>query len=215
MFKDYSRFYDLIYAKKPYKKEADFVYKWANKPKTILELGGGTGKHAQYWVKKARVWCVEQSKEMQTSYPGAPFIGDITTFDYSKLPKMDAIFAMFNVVGYADPICYLERLPLKKGGYFIFDCWDSSVVEEEPPEYNGRTFGDITRVVYPTIKNYFPYQRLEITIAQNNKPLFSEIHIVRSYYMDEIEALAKCCGYKIDGIKNEKGWVTWVKLKKI
>jgi len=215
MFKEYAKYYDLIYADKPYKEEADFVYKWAGNPKTILELGGGTGKHAKHWIKKAHVEGVEQSWRMCQGSPCVMHIGDIRYFDYYTLKKFDAVFAMFNVVGYADLIYYLERLPLKKGGYFIFDCWDSSVVESQPPEYYTSNFGSIDRVVNPTIKDYFPYQRLEITIVKDHKPLFSEIHIVRSYYLDEITTLAKCCGYELVEFKNKPGWVTWIKLRKM
>ena len=52
LFNHYAKYYNLIYQTKDYKKEADFVYNWANKPKTILELGCGTGKHIYYLAPK-------------------------------------------------------------------------------------------------------------------------------------------------------------------
>ena len=214
-FREYAKFYDIIYKDKLYKKEANMVYKWANKPKKILELGGGTGRHAKYWVKKAQVINIEKSWDMgyhnnicQTNF------GDIKEYNYSQMNKVDAIFAMFNVVGYADLIYYMDKLPLKKGGYFIFDCWDGGVIEEAPPEYNCRTFGDIDRIVVPVI-NYPPFVKLQITIVKNHKPLFTEDHIIRSYYISDIKNLCKAFGYKLVATKNDEGWAMWVKLKKL
>lgn len=42
-FKDYAKYYDLIYKDKDYEKEVDFIENifWKNKPKKILEVGCG------------------------------------------------------------------------------------------------------------------------------------------------------------------------------
>jgi len=216
MFSQYAKFYNLVYQDKKYKKEADFVYNWAGKPKTILELGGGTGNHARYWIKKADVRCIEMSEEMAYNYPDLAMIGDIRDFNYDTLDKVDACFAMFNVVGYADPIYYLHKLPIKKNGCFIFDCWDSAVVKDYPAYSSDKPLknGLIRRVV-PLLTDYEPYIKLGISIIDKGKILFTEEHIVRSYYRDEIQMLAGHCGYKIEDIKNEPGWVTWVKLVRV
>lgn len=214
IFSEYAKFYDLIYKDKPYKKEANFVYKWANKPKTILELGGGTGKHAKYWKNKAQVESIEQSKEMAYLNDCVSYISDIRTFNYYTLPKVDAVFAMFNVVGYADLIYYMNKLPIKKGGYFIFDCWDGGMIETEPPTYNCKTFGNIDRLIVPIITKYSPYLKLQITIVKDNKPILTEDHIVRSYFQDEIEELCRVGNFELWEKKDEKGWTSWYKLKK-
>ena len=217
MFKEYASYYDLIYKDKPYKKEANFVFKWANQPRSILELGGGTCKHAKHWKAKD-IYVVDKSSEMmlEAGKLGVNYyIADIREYDFAEIPKVNAVFAMFNVVGYADPIYYMDRLPLKKGGFFIFDCWDSAVIEEEPPEYNCKTYGDIDRIIVPTIINYSPYIKLQITIVKDHKPLFTEDHIVRSYWRNEIETLCEAFNYKLVDFKNDKGWVTWCKLRRL
>ena len=50
-FKLYSQYYDLLYQDKDYEKEAlyvhDLIQTYVPQAKNILELGSGTGKHAQ------------------------------------------------------------------------------------------------------------------------------------------------------------------------
>lgn len=52
-FKNYARYYDLLYKDKDYGKECKYIINKINKwrgicqVKTILELGCGTGKHAK------------------------------------------------------------------------------------------------------------------------------------------------------------------------
>jgi len=215
-FGKYAQFYNKIYKNKNYKKEADMVYKWANQPRSILELGGGTGRHAQYW-NKSKVTIIEKSLDMISEVkPFSPtfLIGDIRTFDYSELPKVDAVFAMFNVVGYADLIYYMDKLPLKEDGYFIFDCWDCGTTLIQPPTIKETTFGDIRRTVTPLAVDYAPYLRFKITIHKNNKLVSTEDHIVRSYHWGEIESLCSAFGYKIVDIKRKGDWVWWYKLQK-
>ena len=58
-FGAYSKYYDLLYQDKDYAGEADYVYslltKYANTPRTVLELGCGTGKHAEQLAEKGLI----------------------------------------------------------------------------------------------------------------------------------------------------------------
>jgi ubiquinone/menaquinone biosynthesis C-methylase UbiE len=55
-FSEYSDYYDLYYARKDYAAEADFVLKLASrlgvKPQTLLDMGCGTGRHLEEFVKR-------------------------------------------------------------------------------------------------------------------------------------------------------------------
>jgi predicted TPR repeat methyltransferase len=69
-FKLYSKYYDLLYKDKDYKVESEYVLSVLNRFKSveinsIIELGCGSGGHAQYLAKKnLRVTGLDQSAEM-------------------------------------------------------------------------------------------------------------------------------------------------------
>ena len=56
VFSDYAHFYDLYYESKDYAGEVDFVLELAgrfgSKPKTILDMGCGTGRHIEEFIKR-------------------------------------------------------------------------------------------------------------------------------------------------------------------
>ena len=54
---NYSKVYDILYSKKNYKLEVNYIIKLLNKfklKKSILDLGCGTGKHLSYFINKYR-----------------------------------------------------------------------------------------------------------------------------------------------------------------
>ena len=66
-FKKSSRYYDIIYSSKNYKKEAEYILSFLNnsKKKQILDLGCGTGSHLKYFSKKFNSCTgIDMSKEM-------------------------------------------------------------------------------------------------------------------------------------------------------
>ena len=60
----YSKFYDLFNHDKPYKKEIEMIYKWAEYPKTIFDIGWGTANYWKYYPKKVQLLGIEKSKKM-------------------------------------------------------------------------------------------------------------------------------------------------------
>ena len=69
VFDLYGKYYNLIYKKKNYKREVDYIHKLINKfnynNKNILEFGSGTGGHANFFVDKGyTVHGIEKSKSM-------------------------------------------------------------------------------------------------------------------------------------------------------
>ena len=218
MFKDYAKYYNLLYQDKLYQKEAEFVYKWANKPKTILELGCGTGQHAKYWAKNAKVVGIDQSEEMlANAYQHSNIkyfvhsVENLNTFSYCP---SDCVVALFNVMGY----CLLEEclpyLPLKKGGYFIFDIWDASKFKKQPPQPKVKYFNYGYRVSIP--ERYSKrLLRIDFIIVEWKKIKVFERHWVQGYFHKDIQGLCKKYGYKIAGIKKTKTWTIWYKLAKI
>ena len=217
IFNDYAKFYDQIYADKDYKKEAEFVYKWAGKPKSILEIGCGTGKHYKYFPKKCSYTGIDTSQEMIDACPITTptkfFCYSIT--DWIKTTNginYDTVFALFNVVGYVDIEKFIENLPLKKGGYFIFDCWMMSGTE---PQTTRKNFGSLTKRVLPIYDGVSHYT-MEIILTEGNKILSDEIHTVRKYSEGEIEkGICRGYGYEVVDIKYDAGWTKYYKLRKL
>lgn len=217
IFKDYAHYYKLIYSNKPYQQEAEFVYKWANYPKTILELGIGTGGHAQYWCKKSKIRGIDSSLEMikrAYRHPNIKYLcSPIEILEKIRFPLVDCVYAMFNVMGY----CLLEQtlphLPLKPKGYFIFDIWDASKFKQYPPvpKVNYFPFGYRLAVPNQLTKRVL---RIDFVIVEQKEIKAFENHYVQGYFKKDIERLCKLHHYKIVGFKPTKTWTCWYKLQK-
>ena len=219
--KKYADNYDLIYADKPYQEEADFVFKWAKKPKIILSLGCGTGKHEQYWCRNCQVIGIAGSKEMLKrayQHPNIKYLNKQIGWKLTGLEGVDCIVAMFNVLGYVLLEDVIQYLPINKGGYFIFDVWDASKFKKSPPQLEIKRFGFRYRVAVPKqiserlIKiNYF------IVDEAPEKDVFEgfESHYVEGYFKKDIQDLCKKHGYRIVAIKPTDTWVIWYKLEKL
>ncbi|MFM6580781.1 MAG: class I SAM-dependent DNA methyltransferase, partial [Dolichospermum sp.] len=72
VFGNYSRYYDLLYQDKDYLAEAKFIHDLiqthAPSAKTILELGCGTGRHAELLANYGyQIHGVDRSLEMLNS----------------------------------------------------------------------------------------------------------------------------------------------------
>lgn len=216
IFKDYAKYYNFLYAAKPYKQEADFVYKWADEPKTILELGCGTGQHAKYWINKADIiYAVDSSQKMLNKAFKHPKIKymciPLQDLDYET--KFNCVFALFNVMGYALLEFSLGKIPIAKNGIFIFDIWDASKFKKYPPIPKVKHFGLGYRVAVP---EQISKRLLKINyiIVENKQVQAFEKHFVQGYFKQDIEQLCKLHNYKIIDIKPTKTWTVWYKLQK-
>jgi SAM-dependent methyltransferase len=156
IFGDYARYYDLLYKEKDYEGEAHFVNQLISlhlpRTKKILELGSGTGHHAQLLVEKGfQVHGVECSPEMlvqcHSRYDKLPpgiqeslsfTQGDLRTFNIDH--TFDAVISLFHVISYQvsneDLMAafHTARKHLKPGGIFVFDVWYGPAVLHTPPE---------------------------------------------------------------------------------
>jgi SAM-dependent methyltransferase len=174
VFQDYARYYDSLYGDKDYKAECDFLEEVFSKYATgkvasILDLGCGTGGHAQLLAQRGyRVTGIdrsdpmlEQARSKTAGLNPAPELasGDIRTIDLGK--TYDAVIAMFAVMGSMtsneDLIAAFKtaRRHLKLGGLFVFDAWSGLAVLTERPtdRYKIVERGDerIIRFVHPEL----------------------------------------------------------------
>lgn len=156
VFSGYAKYYDLLYRDKDYTGEAEFIRsllaEYAPDAKSVLELGCGTGGHAEQLARKGmRVHGVDLSEEMLrladdrlTRLPeelaGRLCFehGDIRSLDLAE--RFDAVLSLFHVISYQlgnEDLLAAFRVAkkhLQPDGVFIFDCWYGPGVLHEQPE---------------------------------------------------------------------------------
>ena len=145
VFNQYARYYDLLYRDKDYASEALFVLTLIREhcfgARHILELGCGTGVHAQHLAESgACVHGVDRStlmlEDAWNRHRGLPSklatrlafsLGDAREVRLGN--TFDAVISLFHVMSYQVldedilDIFATTKAHLKSGGVFIFDCW--------------------------------------------------------------------------------------------
>jgi SAM-dependent methyltransferase len=152
VFDAYAAYYDLLYQDKNYHKEAKYILRLLEEngisSGKILELGSGTGKHAEEFAKMGFVvHGIDLSPEMvqeanhrnNNNLEGQLFfeVGDVRDFEAGK--KFDAVISLFHVISYQIKNEDIQEMfktaakHLKQNGVFIFDFWYGPGVLTEPP----------------------------------------------------------------------------------
>lgn len=203
MFKDYAKYYDKINADKKYEQECKFIFKWANKPKSILDLGCGTASYWKYYPEGIFILGIEKSKEMRelSEHKNLILLGDITKVKMEM--KFDCVTALFDVINYIPRHNWWGNIPVKKGGYFIFDIWNKDKVNK-----------DGFKVTKKHNKTTVPSRKGNKVILNLFSPEYSELHTM---YLYSEEDIVKFCGknFKIVDKKETSTWQTWYKLERI
>lgn len=211
--KNYAQYYDLFNQDKPYQKDIEFIYDWAEKPKWVLDIGCGTASYWDYYPLTTNLIGIEKSKEMfeQSHYPGHIVCADVRRFVCSLRHQFNCVTAIFDVINYIPRHGWWENLPLGKGGYFIFDIWDKEKVLAEGFTDTVKTVGGITRTI--KVLNWSDKAvNLEIAVdIESNK--FYELHKMFLHSQKDIE---RFCGkeFEIVEVKPTKRWQTWYKCKR-
>lgn len=210
--KHYAKYYELFNQDKPYKKEIGFVYKWAENPRRILDIGCGTAHYWDYYPDGAVVVGIEKSKDMmsRSRNQGVIFQRDIQKGEFFG-KDFDLVTALFDVVNYLPNLRCFKTIPVKKGGYFIFDLWDKEKVDREGFKETFKTIDGATRTIKPLS---YDGRKVELEINIDDKGLkFTEVHQMYVYTHKEIELF---CGtdFDIAEVKKTKSWQIWYKLRK-
>jgi SAM-dependent methyltransferase len=164
VFKDYAKYYDLLYRDKDYAKEASFVLETLAslgcEPATLLDLGSGTGRHAMAMARLGvSVTGVDNSEVMlsmarSAKAAGLPHgvvspefhLGDARNVRLGR--RYDAVTALFHVMSYQitedDVLAAFAtaREHLRPGGVFLFDFWYGPGVLTDRPTERNRDFED-------------------------------------------------------------------------
>lgn len=220
VFGDYARYYDLLYRDKDYLREAQFVHQLLQrhgvKPRSILELGCGTGAHAQllatdgYHVHGVDVsdTMLQQARDRQARL--SPEAAARLSFSLGNIQEIrldrafDAVISLFHVVSYQTTNEALKatfataNAHLKSGGIFIFDVWYGPAVLRNSPTVRVKRLEDqdtlITRIAEPEM---FPNRNevevnYQVFIKDKNSGTVAELnetHQMRYLFMPEIEQL--------------------------
>ncbi len=220
-FKLYSQYYDLLYQDKDYQAEVHYIdqliHQYRTKSTRILELGSGTGKHANLLAAKSySIVGLERSAEMvaiadKTKAEKVNFkIADITNFQISQ--SFDVAISLFHVISYLtnnesliNTFKNVHR-HLNEKGLFIFDVWHSSAVNFQVPEKRTKTLQNeiiqVTRHANPIINT--EQNIVEVNYSIEVKDLkdgtitnIDESHPMRHFSRPEIELLAYATGFEV------------------
>ncbi len=228
-FNAYSQYYDLLYRDKDYDGEAqyvrDLVQRFGPQVRNVLELGCGTGKHAELlagagWhvtgvemsdamleVAKERAACL-RPKDDAGSFE--PHLGDARDFRTAR--TFDAAISLFHVVSYQtsndDVLRVFETAAthIATGGLFVFDVWyGPAVVAQKPVVRVKRMEDDELKVIRIAEPESFPDQnRVDVnyTILATSRQTglveqFEERHPMRYYFQPEIGLLASLTGLEV------------------
>ena len=209
--KVYAKNYDIFNSGKPYAKEIKFVYEWAKKPRTVFDIGCGTASYWKHYPEKTILFGVEKSKAMceQAPYRGEVICGDVRGIKIES--KFDCATALFDVINYIPKHDWWNKIPVKKGGYFIFDLWDKKKVEKDGFRVTVKKSKDAIRVISPINQDSKSVELLVSVVSVSN--IFQEIHRMYLYSHADIE---RFCGkeFKIVSIKETQTWHTWVKCRR-
>ena len=198
VFDAYARYYDLLYRDKDYAAEAEYVashiHGRAPQAKRILELGCGTGAHAEYLARmgytvhgvdlsEAMLARAEARKATLPSEVAARLsfgLGDVRTVRTGE--TYEAVISLFHVMSYqttnTDLAAAFETAAthLEPGGLFLFDFWYGPAVLTQKPEVRVKRLEDdeikVTRIAEPVM-------HVNKSIVDVNYTVFIEVKATR------------------------------------
>ncbi|MFZ3310952.1 MAG: class I SAM-dependent methyltransferase [Xanthobacteraceae bacterium] len=219
-FRKYSAVYDLLYRDKDYAAEADYVARMvresAPKARALLELGSGTGRHGRCLAGAGfQVHGIERSADMVALAELAPAaglgftcqVGDVRSVMLDR--SFDAVIALFHVVSYQVTDDDLRAIfataarHLHPGGVFLFDVWHGPAVLAQPPEQRVKKVEDDNLEVIRTARPELNTNNRTVKVTYDMEcrdrhtgeiARFSEDHLMRCLFVDEIESFAAQSG---------------------
>ena len=218
VFDAYSEYYDLLYTDKDYSAEATYIdtliKRQAPAAKYILELGCGTGVHAEhlarmgYHVRGIDIseGMIEKAQRRLAKLPddiSKRLSFSVSDIRNARLEKTyDIIIALFHVMSYQNTNRDLMKVlqtaydHLKINGLLLFDYWYGPAVLTELPETRVKRFENdaihVTRIAEPEIHFHRNVVDVNYTITVKDKRSdaitgLTEKHAMRYLFLPEIE----------------------------
>jgi SAM-dependent methyltransferase len=211
-------------------------------PKTLLDLGCGTGRHGlELTSRGVTVDGVDLSETMLTMARQAAgndqlafHLGDARTVRLGR--TFDAVISLFHVMSYqtSEDDALAEMLTakahLKSGGVFFFDFWHGPGVVADPPTHRTKLMEDdatkVSRQTVPVhhVENNIVDVNFEVALMDKqtgSQTVLNELHRMRYWFLPELRYLAKQAGLTVaaegpwmtEGIPGLKDWNAWMALK--
>jgi SAM-dependent methyltransferase len=227
-FGSYGRYYDLLYCGKDYSAEARYIQELINRytsdARSILDLGCGTGSHAEQFAELGyRVLGVDSSESMLEKANGrvqqaTPEVATRLSFSAGDVRsflagcQFDVVTALFHVVSYQVRNEDLARTfataakHLAPGGIFLFDCWYGPAVLSDLPTVRIKRFEDantrIIRIAEPTMHfnsnlTEVNYEVLVTDLASGQMENIKEQHQMRYLFAPELAHGLQAAGLKL------------------
>jgi SAM-dependent methyltransferase len=227
VFDVYSTYYDLLYKDKEYEAEAEYIVSHIRQKmpdaKTILELGSGTGAHAEHLAKMGYIvhgidmsqTMLDRAEARKSKLPAEIAArltfskGDVRSVRTGK--TYDAVISLFHVMSYQttdqdlDSAFDTAAVHLDQGGLFMFDYWYGPSVLSQLPETRAKHLEDdsvnITRIAEPTLYPNENVVDVNYTVFIEAKPSgditkLTETHKMRYFFQPELIRLCESKNWK-------------------
>jgi SAM-dependent methyltransferase len=221
----YAEVYDAIYHDKDYAAECDLVERvlsanTAAPVRRILDLGCGTGRHAELLADRGyEVVGVDRSPHMieqararaeKRRSPDSPdyHVADLRSFRMDR--RFDAALMMFAVLSYQlddeDVAAALRtaRIHLRDGGLLLFDCWYGPAVLHQRPANRTKSAPAAGGRLIRTSASELDERRRRITVhfhvdrsAAGKEQQTEETHPMRYFFASEIEEFLHAEGFSL------------------
>lgn len=220
----YSKYYDLLYTDKDYDGEAEYVHNLitenSNDAQTILDMGCGTGIHADLLSNKGyKVHGIDISEDMlKIANQKIKGKEERLQFNQSNIQelnlnkKFDVVVSLFHVMSYQNSNIELIKAfevakdHLSAGGLFIFDFWYGPAVLTDLPITKVKRLENndikITRVAESKLvpQSNLTKVNFDVFIEDKNKKLIvnkNESHSMRYFFDTELELICDKSGFEI------------------
>lgn len=225
-FDSYSAYYDLLYRDKDYSAETQFVHALLAKHgvsvrRNLLELGCGTGKHAEGLARlgyglhgvdmsPAMVNAANARKPADVAERLKFAVGDVRDVRVGK--PFDAVISLFHVASYQTTNADLGAMfqtaaaHLKPGGVFLFDCWyGPAVLTDRPAVRIKRMYNDdveVLRIAEPVMHSNENVVDVNYTVLIKQKGVeqvseLRETHRMRYLFAPEVDLLLGQAGMRL------------------
>ena len=220
----YSQYYDLLYSDKNYEQEAEYIYtliqKYAPHTKTILDMGCGTGKHAEILANNEVIVHGIDLSDAMLEIAKKRTVGkkNKLSFSQSNIQELelnrtfDTVISLFHVMSYQNSNNELIKAfevakeHLNEEGVFIFDFWYGPAVLTDLPSTRVKRLEDknikVTRVAEPVLHAQKNIVDVNYDVFIEDKKSSQtiekkELHKMRYFFDTELELICQQVGFRI------------------